>query len=336
MIDHRGEPTLARGFLAVAAIQIVWGVLLIVDPRRLFVLVGALATAGSIVVWVFSRTKGISWFPGLDHVEALGWRDVVTQFFQLLALAGAAVLLLPASVHQPAGKTIERRSDRDLRGARRCSTLAVLYAATHAGGHAALTRRRRRRAVQARAATVEPGVGALERRLRDEVVGVAREDLLAARLGLLPPARRRCTPTARRRRRGSSPGRATPRRSHRAPRTRDASPSAGISSTGHVASAPRNGACPVRNATSPSSSVRTMTMSASPSYSTCSGETARPATSPMTLSYFLQRLGLGEHGLDAADVEERLLGHVVELAVAQRLEALDRLVDRHEDALAGR
>jgi hypothetical protein len=134
MIDHRGEPTLARSFLAVAAIQIVWGVLLIVDPRKIFVLVGALATAGSILVWVYSRTKGISWFPGLDHVEELGWRDVVTQFFQLLALAGAGILLLPASVHQPAGKKIEVIPIA-IMAVLTMLTIAVLYAGTHAGGH---------------------------------------------------------------------------------------------------------------------------------------------------------------------------------------------------------
>ncbi len=134
MIDHRGEPTLARGFLAVAAIQIAWGVLLIVDPRRLFVLVGALATTGSIVVWIYSRTKGISWFPGLDVVEALGWRDVVTQFFQLLAVAGAAVILLPARVHRPAGKTIDVVPIAIV-AVLTMLTLGVLYAATHAGGH---------------------------------------------------------------------------------------------------------------------------------------------------------------------------------------------------------
>ena len=111
MIDHRGEPTLARGFLAVAVIQIVWGVLLIVDPRRMFVLVGACATAGSIVVWVYSRTKGISWFPGLDHVEELGWRDVVTQFFQLLALAGASGAPAPGQRAQ-ARRQEDRASSR--------------------------------------------------------------------------------------------------------------------------------------------------------------------------------------------------------------------------------
>src|SRR5262245_1630234 len=134
MIDHRAEPTVARGFLAVAAVQIVWGVLLIVEPRRLFVLLGALATAGAIVVWVFSRTKGISWFPGLEPVESLGWKDVVTQFFQLLALAGAVILLLPASVHQPAGKKVEA-TPIAIMALLAMLALAVLYGATHGVGH---------------------------------------------------------------------------------------------------------------------------------------------------------------------------------------------------------
>jgi hypothetical protein len=134
MIDHRAEPTVARSFLAVAAIQIVWGILLIVEPRRLFVLLGALATAGAIVVWIFSRTKGISWFPGLESVESLGWKDVVTQFFQLLALAGAVILLLPASVHQPAGKKIEA-TPIAIMALLAMLALAVLYSATHGVGH---------------------------------------------------------------------------------------------------------------------------------------------------------------------------------------------------------
>jgi hypothetical protein len=135
MFDHDDEPTLARAFLAVAAIQIVWAVLLLIDPRRVFVVVGALATAGAIAVWVLSRTKGISWFPGLDHVEALGWRDVVTQFFQLLALTGATILLLPAQVHEPArGRRLEVLPIA-LFALLVIATVAVLYAATHTGGH---------------------------------------------------------------------------------------------------------------------------------------------------------------------------------------------------------
>src|ERR1700704_406521 len=61
--------------------------------------------------------------------------------------------------------------------------------------------------------------------------------------------------------------------------------------------------------------------------STCSG---------MILRLALQRLGLLEHAVHATDVEERLLRNVVELAVDQLLEALDRLGDGHVDALQPR
>ena len=47
----------------------------------------------------------------------------------------------------------------------------------------------------------------------------------------------------------------------------------------------------------------------------------------------LQCLRLGEDRLGAADVEEGLLGHVVEVAVDERFEAFDALLDRYEDAL---
>ena len=78
--------------------QVVWGVLLMSSRAGCSCCSEAWPRSGAIVVWVFSRTKGISWFPGLEDVEPLGWRDVVTQFFQLLAVAGAAIVLLPASV----------------------------------------------------------------------------------------------------------------------------------------------------------------------------------------------------------------------------------------------
>jgi hypothetical protein len=134
VIDHREHPTLARAFLAVAAIQIALGILLLLDPRRLFVIVGGIVTAAAIVVWVFSRTKGISWFPGLEDVEALDWRGVVTQFFQLLALAGYAVLVLPASVHKPAGNRVELVPVA-LMSVLAMLALSVLYGATHGVGH---------------------------------------------------------------------------------------------------------------------------------------------------------------------------------------------------------
>jgi hypothetical protein len=136
MVAHANHhPTLGRAFFAIAVFQIVWGVLLLVEPRRIVIALGAFVMAGSIVVWVFSRTKGISWFPGLAEVEPLEWRDVVTQFFQLLAVAGAVVLMLPASVHKPAGDKVEVIPIA-IMTVLTMLTLAVLYAATQNYVHA--------------------------------------------------------------------------------------------------------------------------------------------------------------------------------------------------------
>ena len=115
-----------------------WGVLLIVEPRKIFVLIGGLATAGAIVVWVFSRTKGISWFPGLEEVEGLGWRDVVTQFYQLLASrARRSCCSRRARSSRPASAS--RSLPIAVFAVFAMAVMAVLYAATH-GGARALTR----------------------------------------------------------------------------------------------------------------------------------------------------------------------------------------------------
>ncbi len=135
MISHSHHPTLARAFLAVAVLQIIWGVMLIVQPGRLLYVLGAIGMGLSIAVWAFSCTKGVSWFPGLESVEPLEWRDVVTQFFQLLALAGACLLLVPATAFQPAPQ------QRDLRPIAAgvivlaMATLALVYIATRTYVH---------------------------------------------------------------------------------------------------------------------------------------------------------------------------------------------------------
>jgi hypothetical protein len=131
MTAHYGShPTLGRALFMVGVLQIVWAALLLRPTSRLIVGLGALATASWIIVWIYSRTKGISWFPGLDHVEAIEWRDVVTQFFQLLALAGALVLLLPARVHEPAGEKVEL-APIAVMIVLAVLSLGVLYTATH-------------------------------------------------------------------------------------------------------------------------------------------------------------------------------------------------------------
>src|SRR4051812_15291936 len=87
---------------------------------------------------------------------------------------------------------------------------------------------------------------------------------------------------------------------------------------------------------SPPSTVRAVTISASPVHRMRSGETTWTwsVMAGLSLACGLAELGsLGPGALGAADVQERLLGQVVEVAVDQHLERLHGLVDRGGDAL---
>src|SRR6476659_6761297 len=93
--------------------------------------------------------------------------------------------------------------------------------------------------------------------------------------------------------------------------------------------AARNGAWFGWKAISPPSSVRVTTIVADPENRMRSGDTMSTCItlSGMSGGRLPQLLRLGQDRLGVADVEEGLLGHVVELAVDEGLEALDRLGD---------
>ncbi len=112
------HPTLGRLYLMLAVLQVTWGALLLTQPSRLVYALGAVLTAVLVLAWVLTRTHGISWFPGLHEVQPLGWRDVVIQFFQLFAIAGAVILLLPATRARAGARRRRAHAGRDPRGHR--------------------------------------------------------------------------------------------------------------------------------------------------------------------------------------------------------------------------
>jgi hypothetical protein len=99
-IDH--HVILGQTFLAVGIIQIAWAMWLLRAPSRLLLLAGTGLAVGSLVMWVFAHSTGISWYPGLEVSEIIGWGDTVTKWFEWFVILGAVALLLPKSVHQPA------------------------------------------------------------------------------------------------------------------------------------------------------------------------------------------------------------------------------------------
>ena len=103
------------------------------------------------------------------------------------------------------------------------------------------------------------------------------------------------------------------------------SPSACSIRSGPIASCTSSGVCPPRMPTSPST-PRAI------SCSSVAGPDLALGRDDVDLDRHaggLHLLGLLDGLLDPADQEERLLGQVVVLALAQRLERRDRLVDRH-------
>src|SRR5690349_7599839 len=80
--------------------------------------------------------------------------------------------------------------------------------------------------------------------------------------------------------------------------------------------------------------VRATTMLACPDQTCSSAETTVTVRSAMALAVLLLDLRpLLLDVRDRADVEERLLGHVVEVAADDRVERLDRVLQRHRGAL---
>src|SRR3712207_9589704 len=57
-----------------------------------------------------------------------------------------------------------------------------------------------------------------------------------------------------------------------------------------------------------------------------------PRSTLFPYTTLFRSLGLRPHVVGTADVEERLLGHVVEVAVHDLLERVDRVADRREHA----
>src|SRR5690606_13683670 len=123
-------------------------------------------------------------------------------------------------------------------------------------------------------------------------------------------------------------------------------PLEGVTRTVPSLSSARSGVCPARMPTSPSCAGAT-TLRASPDHTCRSAATMSTVSSATGTPTLISRPGqrtasdavlLLDPGpvalevLEATDVEERLLGHVVELAVSDLLERLDRLRERDRRA----
>lgn len=137
MADHMDHhAALGRAFLGVAALQVLWAAMLVRTRSRGVVVAGMALMAAAIVIWVLSRTQGISWFPGLEAIEPLGWRDLTAQAFQLLALVAGVLLLVPTRLFRtPEPGEVRSPVPIVVMGVLALAVVAWVYAATHGQAH---------------------------------------------------------------------------------------------------------------------------------------------------------------------------------------------------------
>jgi hypothetical protein len=86
---HAEHRSAAITFVAIAAVQLAWGVLAVVRNNRLVTLLGVAVNLGALVGWVWAKAWGISLIAGLDEAEPIQTADGLAA-----GLAGASLLLL--------------------------------------------------------------------------------------------------------------------------------------------------------------------------------------------------------------------------------------------------
>ena len=104
--DHRNLPVMLAGFLVVATLQVgLGGLALLRRPGRLLLLAGIGLFAGSLGMWLLSRTSGLPFLEG-GHMEPIGFKDGIAKVFEIGAIGAALLLMLRdlPSVHLPTAR----------------------------------------------------------------------------------------------------------------------------------------------------------------------------------------------------------------------------------------
>src|SRR5262245_58446012 len=93
----RGDTQTFMFFAAVAAAEIVWGLVALVRAPRLWLVLGALGNAAVVGTWIVSRTAGLPVGEFAHEVLPVGYADVLATIFGAVTLVGAATLAIRGS-----------------------------------------------------------------------------------------------------------------------------------------------------------------------------------------------------------------------------------------------
>jgi hypothetical protein len=97
--DHAEHPAQLVFFIAVAALQVAWAVIVLRRASWPLLKAGAAFNAGVIMVWIVSRTVGLPGVPGAEAPEPFGLKDGVASGLEFLLVAGVGSLIPAAGRH---------------------------------------------------------------------------------------------------------------------------------------------------------------------------------------------------------------------------------------------
>ncbi len=95
-------------FVGAAAAQVAWAILLVHQPTRALLWVGAIGNTAVIAVWTVTRTVGIPIGPEPWHAEAIGALDVISTLFEIVIVV-TAVAVLARRAPRSREDVVERR-----------------------------------------------------------------------------------------------------------------------------------------------------------------------------------------------------------------------------------
>ena len=91
--QHLDFPIVAAGFVFMGVAQWVFAFTILKRPTTLIAVSGAVLHAAIVTVWILSRTIGLAFFPGAEHVAPVGVVDIVATSFSV-AVVGTVVIWL--------------------------------------------------------------------------------------------------------------------------------------------------------------------------------------------------------------------------------------------------
>jgi hypothetical protein len=106
VFEHFAEYTLyGVFFLVISWAQVIWPVVLLWRPSRLWLWLGIAGNAIIIAVYLASRTVGLPFGPDLHSAESVGALDVVSCVLEFLLIVGCGALLWrPSLADRPVGR----------------------------------------------------------------------------------------------------------------------------------------------------------------------------------------------------------------------------------------